>query len=108
MWHNELCFDDIIIICKPVLPPHMYILENNELHILWSINIEQLETIIMTNGEIVIDGHGKQLTVSSSLLSRAIEQRIVLETQGIAEINEDAMYDTTSLANIVIHLTIVN
>jgi len=108
LWHDELYFDgsgcDIIVKCVPNLPDNACIDENNNLF----IDLDLPLTCSLFNDESYSFFIGKkELKLKVSALKMQRVQYICFKNEGIAEIDENDMYNIEKKADINVKITFV-
>jgi DnaJ-class molecular chaperone len=91
LWHNELYFDNnIIVLCNPTLPNNIMIDEDN--NIIYKLEIEFNKQLLeMENIEFNIGN--KYFNICVENLAFKKEQFIILKNQGISKIIENNIYN---------------
>jgi hypothetical protein len=91
LWHNELYFDNnIIVLCNPILPNNIIIDEDN--NILYNLEIEFNKQLFeMQNIEFNIGNKYFNICVEKLALKK--EQYVILKNQGISKIIENNIYN---------------
>jgi hypothetical protein len=111
LWHNELYFDspdgDIIVLCKPELPPNITIDEDNNLHIESKIISTQIHELIMNEENINIIINAICLKIPVNQLYMKKEQYYTFKKQGISQILEKDIYNITSKSDVIVNVIIV-
>jgi hypothetical protein len=105
LWHNEMYFDDtlgndMIVLCKPELPEHIILDDNNNLYYNLLVCFEKEMIISEYYLSIEIGKHSFKIPVSKLYMKQ--EQTYVLKGQGIPKIVEDDVYNVSCKADIII------
>ena len=105
LWHNEMYFDDtlgndMIVLCKPELPEHIILDDNNNLYYNLLVFFEKEMIISEYYLSIEIGKHSFKIPVSKLYMKQ--EQTYVLKGQGIPKIVEDDVYNVSCKADIII------
>ena len=105
LWHNEMYFDDtlgndMIVLCKPELPEHIILDDNNNLYYNLLVCFEKEMIISEYYLSIQIGKHSFKIPVSKLYMKQ--EQTYVLKGQGIPKIVEDDVYNVSCKADIII------
>lgn len=105
LWHNELYFEnEMIVICKPKLPPNMTIDINNNIILKHSMNIRDMcEMVIFGETKMKIYVGEKKIEIPLSKVCMKREQDIILKREGISKIKED-IYDVSEKSDIIVNL----
>lgn len=107
MWHHELIYDnhgnDLCVQIIPKLDKHMYIDENNNLHVNQKYSVQELW--ILEQFEIQIGC--KKITIPKDHLKLLSKQVITIPNNGISLINSHQIYNTNKRGSIYIHLHLV-
>lgn len=111
LWHNELYFDspdgDIIVLCKPELPPNITIDEDNNLHIETTIVSTQIHDLIMNEENINIIINAVCLKISVNQLYMKKEQYYTFKKQGISQIIEKDIYNISCKSDVIVKVIFV-
>lgn len=108
LWHNELIYENNIIVkCIAVLPPNIYLDEDNNIHILLNYKIKDIfskekEIISITCENKCIKMY--ELHLNNVKLLK--EQIIIIKNEGISKINTHDIYDISKKGDVIIHLTL--
>jgi hypothetical protein len=89
LWHQEICFKNVIININPILPDNISIDVENNIHIV----ITQDMSDIFMLGNI------------SFSIQHVIKNMHELKGKGIPKINIKNIYDYTELSDIILHIT---
>jgi hypothetical protein len=105
LWHNEMYFDDtlgndMIVLCKPELPEHIILDDNNNLYYNLLVCFEKEMIISEYYLSIQIGKHSFKIPVNKLYMKQ--EQTYVLKGQGIPKIVEDDVYNVSCKADIII------
>lgn len=105
LWHNELYFEnEMIVLCKPKLPPNVAIDINNNIILKHSMNIRDIcEIVIRGETKMEICLGSKNITIPLSQVYMKREQDIILKQEGISKIKED-IYDVSDKSDIIVNL----
>jgi hypothetical protein len=110
LWHHHLVYDskksemkEMYVDCYPILPEHIFIDDNNNIH----IYIETTITDIWSK-EIIDFSLGSRIFYfkRDTLLMKTYQQNIFYN-EGIPIVNLFDMYDVTKKSNIIVHITIL-
>jgi hypothetical protein len=109
LWHNELYFDgkennDIIVFCIPDLPENIKIDENNNLLVDLEVNIDNFIIFLESKYISFILGN-KSFDIPLEQLLLKKKQIYVFHKQGISQIIENKMYDTTKKSDIIVTIS---
>jgi len=116
LWHDEVYFEnktdntDLIVKCIPILPDHITVDENNNIHInvVHKCNMRELlekESIKYTyydDSDILID-----LNIQISSLYIRKSQTIKFFKNGIPKINQSDMYSINNKSDLIVHLELI-
>jgi DnaJ-class molecular chaperone len=107
LWHHELIYDnsgsDLYVRCVPILPDHVDIDENNNIHINRRISLNELWLkgfLEITLGKLIINVPKEQFKLMD-------HQVILLANMGISKINSRDIYDVSKKGDIYLHLDIL-
>ena len=113
LWHNELYYDakdeesnEIIVFCSPDLPENISIDDNNHLLVDLILEKEKMyklfdeEYLYITLGKKELSIPVKQLFIRKNQVKR-------LYNQGISEIMEEDIYNTTKKSDIIINIQFI-
>jgi hypothetical protein len=105
LWHNEMYFDDtlgndMIVLCKPELPEHIILDDNNNLYYNLLVCFEKEMMILDYYLPIQIGKHSFKIPVNKLYMKQ--EQTYVLKGQGIPKIVDDDVYNVSCKADIII------
>jgi DnaJ domain len=100
LWHDELYFDnDIIVKCIPDLDENVEISENNDIHIIvripFTFSLIEQKTLTITVGD-------RQLDIPLHKLRLQKVQNYTFEKEGISRINDKNMYDIDKKSDIIV------
>ena len=116
LWHNEVYFDtidsslnnEIIVLCKPILPDGVTIDENNNVYCKLCINIQEELTNILNTSQIVSLCIGdKEYFIPLSSLYIVSEQFYKIKNKGILVVNEENIYDDSIRGDIIVKILLV-
>jgi hypothetical protein len=116
LWHNEVYFDiidsslnnEIIVLCKPILPDGITIDENNNLYCKLYINIQQELTNILNSSQFVSLYIGnKEYFIPLNSLYIVSEQIYKIKNEGILLVNEENIYDDSIRGDIIVKILLV-
>tara|TARA_Y100000741_G_C18202311_1_gene538133 strand:+ start:18 stop:893 length:876 start_codon:yes stop_codon:yes gene_type:complete len=106
LWHEEVTYETnghlLIVKCIPQLPEHVYIDENNNIH----INIKLSVVRAFNDKKLSIALGKKVFNIDSSELKLSKNQVYVLHQQGIPIISTHDNYNTQKKGNITIHINL--
>jgi hypothetical protein len=107
LWHSEMYFDDtlgneIIVLCKPELPDHVTIDENNNLY--YELLVAFEKEMILPDSYFTIQIGKRTIKIPINKLYIKQEQIYVLKGQGIPKIIEDDVYNVSSKGDIIINI----
>ena len=106
LWHEEVTYETnghlLIVKCIPQLPEHVYIDENNNIH----INIKLSVVRAFNDTKLSIALGEKVFNINSSELKLSKNQVYVLHQQGIPIISTNDNYNTEKKGNITIHINL--
>lgn len=102
-WQHELIYDDITIYILPTIPKHIFIDNNNDIHIDISIS----KTKVFETDTLEIEISNKQYTIETNTLYIKKIQSIYLKKKGIPRIIKDDIYSTKELSDIIVHIHII-
>jgi hypothetical protein len=111
LWHNELYFDknNLIVLCNPILPDEISIDENNNIIIDVEINIKnELSELMMANENYKMVNIGCQnfaIPLNKLLLKKY--QIYKFKGQGISQIIENDIYNTSNKADVIMRIYLV-
>ena len=107
LWHSKLFFKDenrektnIIVICDPDLPDHIFIDEKNNIHISLRFKVDKLikrENINFQLGNRIIPINIQKLMLKD-------KQEYIIKSSGIARINNNNMFSIEKMSDIVCHI----
>jgi len=104
LWHNELYFDEIIVLINPELPKHINIDEYNNIHIHININIHDLINKKYFNIDIT---ENIQIDLNTNELYCKKYQKYIVKNKGISIINENNLFDISLKSDIILHITAI-
>jgi hypothetical protein len=113
LWHTEMYFDDtlgndIIVICRPELPEHISIDENNNIHYNLLVPFEKDMIINQSSKDDLIINIGKRdFKIPLNKLFIKEEQIYALKGQGITKIIEDDVYNVSCKCDIIVKVTFI-
>ena len=104
LWHEEVTYEteghSLIVKCIPQLPEHVYIDENNNIH----INIKISAVRAINDKEITILLGEKVFKIDTAELKLSKHQKYIFNNRGIAVINPNDNYNTEKKSNITVHI----
>ena len=104
LWHEEVTYEteghSLIVKCIPQLPEHVYIDENNNIH----INIKISAIRALNDKEITISLGEKVFKIETPELKLSKHQKYTFYHLGIAVINPNDNYNTEKKSNITVHV----
>jgi len=116
LWHDEIYFEnktdgtDLIVKCIPILPDHINVDENNNIHInvVHKCNMRELlekEIIKYT----YYDDSDKLIDLNIPIASLYIRknQTIKIFKNGIPKINQSDMYSINNKSDLIVHLELI-
>ena len=107
LWHHHLVYDsktgEMYVDCYPILLEHIFIDDNNNIHIYIEFTIADL-----WSKEIIEFSLGSRIFYfkKETLLMKSYQQTIFYN-QGIPIVNMLDMYDVSKKSNIIVHITII-
>lgn len=113
LWHNEMYFDapdgsEIIVLCKPELPDHVTIDEDNNIHISKKISIKNdLANIIYGNQPVCVEIMSKKYSFPISKLYIKKQQTYIIKGQGISKIVENDIYNVNLKGDIIVDVKLI-
>ena len=113
LWHSELYFDapdgsEIIVLCQPKISDELTIDENNNIHLIKSINIHtDLPTLILNDSFVSLEVGGKWFSIPLHNLHIKKEQIYKFKGQGIAHISEKDIYNISVKSDIIVRIILV-
>jgi hypothetical protein len=116
LWHNEVYFDridsslnnEIIVLCKPILPDGVTIDEYNNLYCKLYINIQLELTNLIHNSHFVSLYIGdKEFFIPLNNLYLVSEQIYKIKNKGILLVNEENIYDDSKRGDIIVKILLV-
>ena len=100
LWHNELHFEeDIIVKCIPDLPENIEIDENNNIHIVLRISFA---FSLLNQGFLSVVLANKTLAIPIDKIQFKEVQTYVFLKQGISIINEKNIYDVENKSDVIV------
>jgi hypothetical protein len=110
LWHNELIYENnnitVNVNCIPVLPNHINLDEENNIHITLKYKITDVfEKKIVIN----IDCNNECIKIYELELTNVKllkKQIIVIKNEGISKININDIYDISKKSDLILHLTL--
>jgi DnaJ-class molecular chaperone len=107
LWHHELVYDnsggEVIVKCYPVLEEHVYIDNQNNVHVELEADITDL-----WNKEVYVVEVGKrEFRITPSTLKLAAHQTVTFLKEGISTINTKDVYDVSKRGHVYVHLDLV-
>jgi len=110
LWHNECYFDgsgcEIIVLCEPELPDDIKIDEDNNIHVIITININELSELIFNDKSIDVIIGEKTHQIKPSNLYIKNEQYYRIKNQGLSKIKKD-IYDISEKTDIIVKINIL-
>ena len=115
LWHHEVYFDaktdendssckkEIIVKCVPSLPEHIWVDDENALHM--SVEVPFMVEYFSTR-KIVVTLHDQQLEICDVLFKQS--HTYYLKNQGLSKIDENNIYAIEEKCGIFVHLSFVN
>jgi hypothetical protein len=110
LWHHHLVYDskksemkEMYVDCYPILPEHIFIDDNNNIHIYTETNIIDL----WSKDVIEFSLGSRTFFFKKETLVMKSYQQIIFYNQGIPIVNMLDMYDISKKGNIIVHFTIV-
>jgi hypothetical protein len=116
LWHNEVYFDridsslnnEIIVLCKPILPDGITIDEYNNLHCKLYINIQvELTNLIYNSNFVILHIGDKEFSIPLNNLFLVSEQIYKIKNKGILLVNEENIYDDSKRGDIIVKILLV-
>lgn len=111
LWHNELHFEknNLIVLCNPTLSDEISIDENNNIIIDVKINIKnELSELMMGNENYKIVSIGCQnFAIPLNKLSLKKYQIYKFKGQGISQIIENDIYNTSNKSDVIMRIYLV-
>ena len=105
LWHNELYYNNNIIVkCNPEIPEHIVIERNNDIKVSITTSINDIWN--NTTGKLSVPIGSKKYEIPIENLKIKKYQEYTFYRKGIARIVDSDMYDITQLSNINICITI--
>jgi curved DNA-binding protein CbpA len=104
LWHNEVYFDNLIVLINPELPEHINIDEENNIHI--HININNNDLIHKNIFKINIT-ENMEIELNTNKLFCKKYQKHIIYNKGISKINEKNLFDISKKSDIIIHINAV-
>jgi len=117
LWHNELYFfknevkkesnleseKEIIVLCKPNLPPNVSIDDDNNIHLIHILHLDTIKSLLLKNRPCLdIQLGNKNLQIPLEKLHIKKEQTYIFKREGIAQIVEDDMYNISCKSDIIV------
>lgn len=110
LWHHHLIYDckkgemkEMYVDCYPILPEHVFIDDNNHIH----IYIETSITDIWSNKTIEFSLGSRIFSFKKEMLQMKEYQQKIFYNEGIPSVNMLDMYDVSKKGNIIVHFTIL-
>jgi DnaJ-class molecular chaperone len=104
LWHHELVYDnngsDLYVRCIPILPENTEIDENNNIHVNFTVSIDELWSkgfMEIKLGKLIINIPKEQFKMMD-------HQVILLANMGISKINSRDIYDISKRGDIYLHV----
>lgn len=106
LWHHELIYDnsgsDLYVRCVPILPDHIEIDENNNIHINSKVSLNEL----WAKGFLEITLGKLNINIPKEQFKLMDHQVILLANMGISKINLRDIYDISKKGDIYLHIDI--
>jgi hypothetical protein len=103
LWHNELYFDnDIIVICKPELPDKLTIDEDNNIY--YEVAIPFTKENLLVHKDFQFEICGNIFKIPIDKLNIRYEQFYVLKNQGISKIIDENIYSIDNKSDIIVKI----
>jgi len=106
LWHHELIYDisgiELYIECYPILPDHITIDEENNIHVFLKYTITEIWSLEY----ITIHLGNKTFYIDRTHLLMIKFQKFRIKRQGIVKINEENIYDISEKGDIIVHISI--
>jgi hypothetical protein len=121
LWHNELYFfknevkkesnleseKEIIVLCKPILPPNVSIDDDNNILLIHILHLDTIKSLLLKNNDcnrpcLDIQLGNKNLQIPLEKLHIKKEQIYIFKREGIAQIVEDDMYNISCKSDIIV------
>ena len=110
LWHNELYFDnsgcDVIVICEPELPQHIWFDDDNNIYYELFINSNEIANMILKNECVEIKLSKRSIQIPVSELYMKSEQYYRVKNKGLTKIKDD-IYDVTEMADLIVKINLV-
>ncbi len=112
LWHNESYFEtknnssEILVICEPELENGFTIDDDNNIHIIKQINVQDLPNIMLNNYQILVQIGSKELSIPIEQLYIKKNQIYKIKGQGLAKVKRD-IYDVSEKTDVIVHITII-
>lgn len=110
LWHNESYFDgsgcEIIVLCEPELPNDVKIDEDNNIHVIIRIKINELGGMIFNNKMIDVTIGEKHHQICPSKIYIKNEQYYRIKNEGLSKIKKD-IYDISEKTDIIVKINIL-
>ena len=109
LWHNEVYFDfsgcEIIVICQPQLEEHIYIDDDNNVHVITNVTLTSLSNILNGQTNIMVSIGKKEFGIPVNELFIKRQQYYTLHNQGISHIKTE-LDDIIDKSDIIINVII--
>lgn len=106
LWHHELVYDlcgcEVLVECYPILPDNITIDNSNNIHVILEYGIMELWFL----DKIYFELGNENFSIERNLLKMTENQVIILEGQGISQINEMNIYSIDEKSDIYVYITI--
>ena len=110
LWHNESYFDgsgcEVIVLCEPELPDGIKIDEDNNIHAVITINVNEFHQMLFNDKTIAVTIGGKCHQISPSKLYIKNEQYYRIKNEGLSKIKKD-IYDISEKTDIIVKIIII-
>ena len=104
LWHEEVTYEtgghSLIVKCIPQLPEHVYIDENNHIHIHIKISVVRA----LRDKTISVSLGAKVFKITTSELKIIAHQSHIIRENGISAIEPGDNYNTDKKGNVIIHI----
>jgi hypothetical protein len=111
LWHNELYFDnnslkeEIIVLCEPDLPENLTIDENN--NIIYDFTCNFSKENLLVSGYLNIQIGKQNFSIPCNKLFIKDVQTYVFKGKGIAQIDEDNMYNIENKSDLIVRIRFI-
>jgi hypothetical protein len=104
LWHDELVYDncgnDLYVMCKPILPDHVDIDENNNVY----MNVFYSLKMVWESNVLKIDLFNLDIHVCNLQMKKT--QTLCFKNKGISRINERDVFDVSKKSNVYVTINI--